>query len=166
MKAAYLGKRNDFSHLHRLHGPAIRRILSKREMTATFMIIVKVQSHVAPERSLIQDYEMIETLSSNRADQPFNVWILPWRAECGEHFADLHAFRLHPEGGAIDAVAVPEQESRGLVPWKCLEDLGCCPLSSWMLGDVEMHNSSAIMSQNKKHLQELEGHGGNREEVD
>ena len=34
-----------------------------------------------------------------------------------------------------------------------------------MLGDVEMHNSPAIMSQNKKHVQELEGHGGNHEEV-
>jgi len=121
---------------------------------------------VAPEQGLVQDYDVIETLSSNRADQPFDVWTLPWGAECGEHFGDFHTFGLRLEGGTIDAVAISEQKPRGLVPRKCLEDLGCRPLSCWMLGDIEMNNAPAIMSQNKKHLEDLESHGGNHEEVD
>ena len=35
-----------------------------------------------------------------------------------------------------------------------------------MFCDVEMHNAPAIMSQNKKHVQDPEGHGGYDEEVD
>ena len=120
---------------------------------------------MAPERGLIQDYEVIETLSANRADQPFNVWALPWRAECSEHFSDFHTFGLRPKGSPIDAVAIAEQEARGLVPGKCLEDLGCSPLSGWMLGNVEMDNAPAIMSQDKKHIQDPESDSGHHEEV-
>ena len=89
MKAAYFGKRNNFSHLWWLHRPAIWRILPKRKMAATFMIIIEVRNHVAPEQGLVQDYDVTKTLSSNRADQPFDVWTLPWRAEGDEHFADF-----------------------------------------------------------------------------
>jgi hypothetical protein len=133
MKAAYFGKRNDLPHLWGLDWPAIWSIFSKRKMAATSMIIFEVRNHVAPEQGLVQDYDVIETLSSNRADQPFDVWTLPWGAECCEHFGDFHTFGLRLEGGTIDAVAISEQEPRGLVPGKCLQDLGCRPLSCWML---------------------------------
>ena len=55
MKPAYFGKRKYFPHLRRLHGPAIWRILSKRKVTSSAVIIVKIRSYVAPERNLIQD---------------------------------------------------------------------------------------------------------------
>ena len=89
MKAAYFGQRNNLSHLCRLDRPGIWRILPKRKMATTSMIIVEVRNHVAPERGLIQDYEVIETLPTDRADQPFDVWTLPRGAECGEQFADF-----------------------------------------------------------------------------
>lgn len=34
MKAAYLGNRKDFAHLPQLHGPAVGRVLAKREMAS------------------------------------------------------------------------------------------------------------------------------------
>ena len=70
--------------------------------------------------------------------------------ESGENLPDVQAFNQRPESGAIDAVAVPEQEPRGLVPREGLHDLGCGPLGGGMLGDVEMNDAPAIMSQNKK----------------
>ena len=145
MKAAYFGKRNNLSHLWRLDRPAIGSIFPKRKMAATSMIRFEIRNHVAPEQGLVQDYHVIETLSSNRADQPFDVCTLPWGAECGDHFGDFHTFGLRLEGGTIDAVAISEQEPRGLVPRKCLEDLGCRPLCCWMLGDIEMNNAPAIV---------------------
>ena len=129
------------------------------------MIIFEVRNHVAPKQGLVQDYDVIETLSSNRADQPFDVWTLPWRAECGEHFLDFQSFGLRPESGPIDTVTIPEQEPWSLVPGKCLQDLGCSPLSGRMFGDVEMHNAPAIMRQNKKHVQDPETDGGHYKEI-
>ena len=146
VKPADFGHGDNPSPLRRFNRSSVRRILPKRKMATTSVIIVEVRNHVAPERGLIQDYEVIGTLSANRADQPFDVWSLPWRAECGEHFVDFQSFSLRPESSTIDAVTIPEQEPGSHIPGKCLQDLGCSPLSGWMFGDVEMHNAPAIMS--------------------
>ena len=53
---------------------------------------------------LVEDDHVVETLTSNGADHPFDQWILPRRARCGK---DL----LHPE--AADATV--EVRSVGLV---------------------------------------------------
>lgn len=108
---------------------------------------------------------MIETLSANRADEALHIGRLPRRSECGQNFADVQAFGLRAEGGTIDAVAVSEQEARRLVPRKRMHEPCCGPFGSRMLGDIEMHDAPAIMSQDKKHVQDPEGNGGYHEEV-
>ena len=108
MEPACFGKRNYLPHLRWLRGPAIWRILSKRKVATDSMVIIKVRKHMAQERNLIQDDDMIETLSVNRADKALHIGCLPWRSECGQNFADVQAFCLRAEGGTIDAVAVPE----------------------------------------------------------
>jgi len=165
MKAAYFGKRKDLSHLRRLHRPAIRRILPERKVASRTVVIIKIRNQMAPERNLIQDDDVVEAFSADRADQPFNVRALPRRSESGENLADVQAFDQRPECYAIDAVAVPEQEPKHLVPREGLHDLGCGPLGGGMLGDIEMNESPAIMSQNKKNVQDPESNGGYHEEV-
>lgn len=134
-------------------------------MTSRTVIIVEVRNHVAPERGLIQDDNMVEAFSTNRADEPLHIGCLPWGSESGENFSDFHAFGLRPEDLAVDAVAVPEQEPRRLVPGKCLHELRCGPLGSRILGDVKINDAPAIMSHNKKHVQDPESNGGYHEEV-
>jgi hypothetical protein len=41
----------------------------------------------------------------------------------------------------IYAVTVPEQVLWRSVVGKCLQELLLCPLSGWMVGHIEMHNS-------------------------
>jgi len=108
---------------------------------------------------------MVEAFSADRADQPFDVRALPGRSESGENLADVQAFDQRPECGAVDAVAVPEQEPRRLVPREGLHNLGCGPLGGGMLGDIEMNDAPPIMSQNKKNVQDPESNGGHHEEV-
>ena len=108
---------------------------------------------------------MVEAFSADRAAQALNIWALPRRPECGENFGDLHAFGLDPEGLAVNAVAISEQEPWRLIPRKRLHELRCGPLGGGMFGDVEMHNAPAIMSQNKEHIQDPESNGGYHEEV-
>ena len=82
-----------------------------------------------------------------------------------EHFLDSHVLDSVSEIIAVDAVAVPEQEPRRLVPGKCLHELRCGPLGSRILGDVKINDAPAIMSHNKKHVQDPESNGGYHEEV-
>jgi len=165
MKPAYFGKRKDLSHLRRMRSPAIRRILPERKVASRTVVIIKIRNQMAPERNLIQDDDVVEAFSADRADQPFDVRPLPGRSESGENLADVQAFDQRPECYAIDAVAVPEQEPRRLVPREGLHDLGCGPLGGGMLGDIEMNDAPAIMSQNKKNVQDPESNGGYHEEV-
>ena len=155
VKPTYFGNRKDLSHLRRLHGPPIGRILPKRKVASRAVAIIKIRSQMASERELINDDNTVEAFSTDRADEPLNIGSLPRRSESGEHFADIQAFDLCPEGGAIDAVAVPEQVPRHPVPRKRLHELRCGPLGGRMLRDIEMNDASAIMSQNKKHVQTL-----------
>ena len=121
---------------------------------------------MAPERDLIQDDHMVEAFSADRTDHPFHVWALPRRSESGENFVDFHAFRPRPKGGAIDAVPVPELEPRRHVPRKCVQELRCGPLGGRMFRDIEMNDASAIMSKNKKHVQDPETQGRHYEKID
>ncbi len=120
VKPAYFGEREYFPHFRRLHGPAIWRILSKRKVSSRAVVMIKVGNHMAPKRDLIQDDDMVEAFSANRADQPFDVRALLRRSESGENFADFQTFDLRPEGGTIDAVTVSEQVPRRLIPRECL----------------------------------------------
>lgn len=165
MKAAHFGDRNDLAHLRRLHGSLIRRILPERKMAPRTVVIIEVRGHMPPERRLIHYDYMVQAFSTDGADQPFYVWALPGRSRSGEHFDDLHARRLRPEGDAIDAITVSEQIPRRHVPWECLHELRCSPFGGRMLRHVEMHDAPAIMSQNEEHVQDPETHGRLHEEV-
>ena len=165
MKPAYFGKRDDSPHLRRLDGPAIGRILSKRKVAAAPMIIINVRSHLTAERSLIEDDDVVETLSANRADEALDIGCLPGRSERGENFGNHHAFGLGSKDISIDTVTIPEQVSRRFVPRKGLQELCCSPFGGRMFRHVKMDNAPAIMSQDKKHIQDPESDSGHHEEV-
>ena len=87
---------------------------------------------------LIKDDHVVETLTSNGADHPFDKWILPRGARCGK---DL----LYPEtvDGTIEVrsvalVSIPYQVPRRRVPWKSIDHLLRRPLGRRMFGDIEM----------------------------
>ena len=66
---------------------------------------------------LIKDDHVVETLTSNGADHPFDEWILPRGARCGK---DL----LYPE----TVVATIEVRSVGLVSVPCQVPEAPCPM--------------------------------------
>ena len=59
-------------------------------MRARVVIIVEVTSQGLAQLILTDDDQMIETLSANRADYAFGVWILEGRSRHGDHFFNLH----------------------------------------------------------------------------
>ena len=55
---------------------------------------------------LVDDDHVIETLSSDRADQAFDIRILPWTRRRGDDFSDAHANHPALKNVAVDAVAI------------------------------------------------------------
>src|SRR5438093_700609 len=75
---------------------------------------------------LVDDDHVIETLSSDRANQPFDVRILPRTRRRRDDFGDVHAGQSALEDLAVDAVAISVQPA-----WRCV---GLDPVS-WTLSE-------------------------------
>ena len=54
------------------------------------MIITKITRQNATEVRLIEDDNVVKTLTTDRANDPFGIWILPRRTRCGQDFLNSH----------------------------------------------------------------------------
>jgi hypothetical protein len=80
--------------------------------------------------TLIDDDQMVQTLSPDTADDPFGKRILPRTPHRRDHLFDPHPFDSMLEILAINAVAIAQQISGGLIVGKGIDDLLSCPFSS------------------------------------
>jgi hypothetical protein len=54
------------------------RILAQRQMSASLVVIAHIRPQDSPQVSFPEDDHMVETLSSDRTDEPLVGSILPW----------------------------------------------------------------------------------------
>jgi hypothetical protein len=78
--------------------------------------------------SFTGDHDAVETLSLDRADQPFSLRILPWRSRRGWVVAYVHRAETFEEDRAIDGITIPNQMSRRFLPRECLGQLSGHPV--------------------------------------
>ena len=91
---------------------------------------------------------MVEALAADRADKALNEGVLPGRARRAQDFVDAHCCESVAEGAAVDPVAVAHQVLRRAGFGERLDDLLGGPSGGWMLGHVEMQDTSAVVCAN------------------
>ena len=89
---------------------------------------------------LIKDDHVVEILTSNGADHPFDKWILPRGARCGKDLLDPETVDASIEVRSVGLVSIPYQVPRRRVPWKSIDHLLRRPLGRRMFGDIEMND--------------------------
>lgn len=62
---------------------------------------------------LAEDDDMVETFPPDRADQPFRMSVLPWRAWCGWPVPNAHGTKPPGKNFAIDRVAIADDVEAG-----------------------------------------------------
>ncbi len=144
------------SHRWRLHRPGNRRIFRQAQVSARFLIIVKIGSQNAAQAALVEDEDMVETLAPNGADQPFDISILPGRTSSREDFVDAHGARCCAKQLAVAGIAVAQKESRRCIPGKGMPKLLRRPLGRVMGSGAEMHNPATIMGEDDEDKEQLE----------
>ena len=77
MQAADLWDRNNLASGRLAYGPGLRTILGEREMRPRPMIILNVRRQDAAQMTLIENYDVIETLAPDRANDPLDISVLP-----------------------------------------------------------------------------------------
>ncbi len=109
---------------------------------------------------------MVQAFSSDRANQPFHVTVLPGRMRSRQNFLNVHAANCRPESISVTTISISNQKTWSLIPGERFQHLLRHPFRSGMSRNVEMDDSSAMMLKHNKHEQETKAQRGNYEEID
>src|SRR5215475_4631793 len=135
-------------------------------MRARVVIIVEVISQGTAEVIFADDDQMIETLSANRADYAFGVWILEGRSRRGDHFFDLHPLHSQSEFCPVNLISIPEQIARRRVFREGFDELSGRPFGRRMRCNIEVDDLTSVMQQDYETVQVAEGQCRNGKKVD
>ena len=115
---------------------------------------------------LVEHNDVIEAFPSNRPDNALSEGILPGRSRGDEDLAHPQAFHPPDEHIAVDRVPVAEQVLGRCLFREALDKLVSSPGGGGVVGDVDLDEFSTGMSKDQESEEQLEGEGGDDEEVD
>jgi hypothetical protein len=78
----------------------------------------------------VEDDDVVQALAADRADDAFDVGVLPWGTECDRYFVDAKLCHALAEHVAVDAVVVADEkpgrfvEAGSEVYWYFTDHLG------------------------------------------
>ena len=166
VQAADFGTLHDRPRRRTLDRPEVGCVLVEREVGARLMVIGKVSGQDTAKVSLAEDEHVIQALAPDRPDDALRERILPGAVWRREDLLDPHGRHPVPELRAIDVVTISEEvRRRGLVR-EGVHELLSSPGGSGMLGDVEVEDPPAVVSEHDEDEEDAEASGGHGEEVD
>jgi hypothetical protein len=131
----------------RLDGACQWSILAEREVRARPLVVRDVGPKDSTKMPLLEDDDVVQTLAADRADDAFDVGILPGRARCGADGCETEGLDRPTERRVEGRVAVVEDEPRVRVVGKGLAELlsGLC--ARWVLRHIDMQDASPAVGQ-------------------
>jgi hypothetical protein len=85
------GEGDDTTCFTWLDRPRLRAVFPETQVSPRIRVVAEVLAEHAPEVLLVQDHDVVEALAPYRADQPFDIGILPGRPRRYPHVFDLEA---------------------------------------------------------------------------
>jgi hypothetical protein len=128
-----------------LHWSMERSNLIKCKVRACAVVVGTIFLQQMAKVTFAEHHDVVETLASDRSDQPFNVTVLPRRARRDRSVSNAHGPQSTGDRSAIRRVTVSDEIARSFVPRKCLSDLLGNPLGGWMCGDIGPKNGVAMV---------------------
>jgi hypothetical protein len=147
VQAADFGKLHDLARLGELDRPDIWSVLVEREMGTCLMVVAEVAGQDATEVSVAEDEHVIQALAPDRADEPLYERVLPRALRRGERLLDPHARYPVPELLAVDFVTITQEKGRCGLVREGVHELLSRPGGDGMLGDVEVDDAPAVVSE-------------------
>ena len=135
-------------------------------MSSRPVVVRNVHCDNAAEVSLAKHDEMVETVPPDRADQPFDVSVLPWRSWRRRSVADAHGVKAPRDDGTVGCIAITDEVSRGFTPRECLGELLRDPFGGRICGDVGPDEPSPFEVQDDEPVEQLEPDCRYNEEID
>ena len=130
------------------------------------MVIDEITGEDVAEVSLAEDEHMIQALPADRADEPLRERVLPRAPRRRENLVDAYALHAAPKWLTVDAIAVAEEIGRCRLVGEGVDDLLTGPDSGGVLGDVEVDDAPAVLSEHDENEEDAEASGRHGKEVD
>src|SRR3984893_19397449 len=130
------------------------------------VVILKVRRQHTAQVMLIEDDDVIETFTADRADDALDIGVLPRRSRCSDDLLDRHRLDTIAEGLTIRRIAVSQQKARCGVPREGLGDLARQPDLCRVLGDIEMDDFSSLMAEDNQGVEKVKSCRYDNEHVD
>ena len=100
------------------------------------------------------------------SDQPLHERVLPRTSRCADNLLDPHAVNPLLKCFTVDRIAISKEIRWRAFPWEGFDDLLRRPLSSRILGDVEVQNLASRMGKHNQDEEKLESDRQYDEEID
>jgi len=115
--------------------------------------------------ALVEDDDVIQTLSPDRTDKTLSVRVLPGRTRRSDDLCDPHCSNAMTKCRTIGFVSVPQQIARCSVPGKGLGHLARKPILRGIWRNLKVDNPSAIKTQHDQGVEQVEGRSDDHEHV-
>ena len=132
-----------------LDGSGYWCILGQREMRSSAVVVLRIRAEHVAQMPLAENDHLVETLASNRADQPFGMPILPRRARRYRSVANAHRANAARKCLAVDPIPITDEVLGRALPTACLGDLPGDPFGSRMRSDPEPQDAPSIVSEDQ-----------------
>src|SRR5215468_7087548 len=143
-----------------------RSILVERKVRAHPVVVGRVIRQQMTEVPFPQHHHMVETLASDRANQPFDMPVLPRCAWRDRPVANAHGLQPPGDRGAIRGVAVTDEVARCLIPWEGFGDLLGDPLGGWICCHIGPDEPSPLQTQDEQPVKQFEPDRRHDEQID
>ena len=150
----------------RLDRTAERGVLRESEMGAGAIVVVGVGPEDLAKVRFAQDHDMIQAFSSDRADEPFDVSVLPGRARRSWSVPDAHGSKTSRYGMAIRSISVANEVLRRLIPGESLGDLAGDPVGRRIGGDVDPDQVASLKVDDHQSIEQPEADGRHDKHID
>jgi len=119
-------------------------------MSSALIVIPLIRAQQIAKMRLAENNDVVEAITSDRADEPLRVSILPWRAWRDRLIPNAHGPHALNEPGAVNAVPITDHISRRISPAKRLGELLRNPFGGRMRGHSQPQKLPASMLQDQK----------------
>src|ERR1700738_477991 len=134
-------------------------------MRSHAVVIVRIVCQNPAQMFLVEDNEVMQTLTPDRSDQPFSKAILPRRGCCNGPIPDAHGAQSACDDRTIDAIPVADHVARSFIPRECFCDLARNPFRGRMCCDADPDQLSAVEPDDDEGIEQVETDRWNNEQV-
>src|SRR5216683_863305 len=143
-----------------------RGVFGQRSVGPEFVVVVGIRGQDAPQVRFAQDHDMVQALSPDRTDQPFDMTILPRRPRRSWSVPNPHGRKTSHYSMAIRGVSVPNDVLGRLIPGESLGDLSGDPIRRRIGSDVDPHQVAPVQANDGQPIEKPEADGRHDKHID